>query len=107
MSGVCDTAHGHNDTTHGTMAIVASDVSQYTTYMSKTEKPVDFCRTLQATVDTINTHGGCAGHHPQMVAEYGRRLCKERGMYPETCDPTELKEVMDNAESMSCEEYLL
>ena len=88
------------------MAIVASDVSLYTTYMSKTENPVDFCRTFQATVDTINTHGGCARHHPQMVAEYGRRLCKERGMDPETCDPTELKEVMDDAEYMSCEEYL-
>ena len=57
-------------------------------------------------MDTINTHGGCAGHHPQLVAEYGQRLCKERGLDPETCNPTELKEVMDDAERMSCEEYL-
>ena len=86
-----DAAHAHNDTTQGTMAIVASDVSLYTTYMRKTKNPVNFCRTFQATVDTINTHGRCAGHHPQLVAEYGQRLCKDRGLDPETCDPTELK----------------
>ena len=56
-------------------------------------------------MDTINNHGGCAGHHPQLVAEYGKRLCKERGLEPETCNTTELKEVMDDAERMSCEEY--
>ena len=27
-------------------------------------------------------------------------------MEPETCNPTELKEVLDDAERMSCEEYL-
>ena len=58
-------------------------------------------------MDTINTHGGCAGHHYQLVAEYGQRLFKESGMDPETCNTTELKEVMDDAELMSCEEYLL
>ena len=56
---------------------------------------------------TINTHGGCAGHHPQLVAEYGQRLCKDPGLDPETCNPTELKEVMDDEERMSCKEYLL
>ena len=88
------------------MAIVASNESLYTAYMSKTEEPVNFCRMFQANVDTINTHGGCAVHHPQLVADYGQRLCKERGLEPETCDPIELKEVMDDAERMSCEEYL-
>ena len=88
------------------MEIVASDLSLYTTYMSKTEKPVDFFRKFQATMDTISIHGGCAGHHTQMVAECGQRLCKERGLDLETCDPIELKEVMDNVERMSCEEYL-
>ena len=92
-----DAEHAHDDTTQGTTAIVASNVSLYTTYMRKTEKPFDFCCKFQATVDTINTHGGCAGHHPQMVAEYGQRMCKERGMDPETCDPIELREVMDDA----------
>ena len=75
---ISDAAHAHDKTTQGTMAIVASDVSLYTMYMSKTEKPVNFCCTLQATVDIINTHGGCAGHHPQLVAENGQRLCKGR-----------------------------
>ena len=55
-----DVAHAHDDTTQGTMAIVASDVSLYTTYTSKTENPVGFCRTFQETADTINTYGGCA-----------------------------------------------
>ena len=57
-------------------------------------------------METINNHGGCAGHHPQLVTEYGQRLCKERGLDQETCNPTELKEVMDDADRMSCEEYL-
>ena len=102
-----DASHAHDDTTQGTMAIVSSNVSMYITHMSKTEKPLDFCCTFQATVDTINNHGGCAGHHPHLVAEYGQRLCKERGQDPETCNPMELKEVMDDAECMSCKEYLL
>ena len=106
MRMIRDAAHAHDDTTQGTMAILASDVSLYTTYMRKTEKPVNFCRTFQETVDTINTYGGCAGHHLQLVADYGQRLCKERGLDPETCNPTELKEVMDDAERMSCGEYL-
>ena len=39
-----------------------------------------------------------------LVAEYGQRLFNEHGMDPETCNHTELKEVMDDAEHMSCEE---
>ena len=96
-------AHAHDNTTQGTMAIVASDVSLYTTYMSKTVKPVGFCHTFQATVYTINTHGGCTGHHPQLLAEYGQCLCNECRLDPETCNSTEVKEVMDDAERMSCE----
>eukprot|EP00957_Ditylum_brightwellii_P185543 14126094-Ditylum_brightwellii.AAC.1 len=34
-----DVAHAHDDTTQGTMAIVASDMSLYTTFMSKAETP--------------------------------------------------------------------
>ena len=101
-----DAAHAHDNTTQGTMEIVEIDVSLYTTYMRKTENPVNFCRTFHANVETINTHGGCTGHHPHLVAEYGQRLCKERVMDPETCNPIELKQVMDDAERMSCEEYL-
>ena len=88
---ICDAAHAHDDTIQVTIAIVTSNVSLYMMYMSKTEKPVDFCCTFQVTVDTINTHGGCAGHHTQMVSEYGQRLCKERGLDPETCNTTNLK----------------
>ena len=39
---ILDAAHAHDDTTQGTMAIVASDVSLYMAYMIKTEKHVDF-----------------------------------------------------------------
>ena len=60
-----DVAHTHDDTTQGTMAIVASDMTLYTTYMNKDETPAAFCRTFQANVDTINTHGGSAGRHPK------------------------------------------
>ena len=64
MRMICDASHAQDDTAQGTMAIVASKVVLYTTYLSKTENPVDLCCTFQATVDTINTHGGCAGHNP-------------------------------------------
>ena len=59
-----DIAHAHDNTTQGKMAIVASDMALYTTYMSKSEMPFAFSRTFQANIDTINTHGGCAGRHP-------------------------------------------
>ena len=71
---ICDSAHAHDNTTQGTMAIVASDVSLYTAYMRKTENPVDFCLAFQETLYTINTHGGCAGHLPQQVGDFGQRL---------------------------------
>ena len=82
---ICDVAHAHNDTTQGTMAIVASGMTLYTTYMSKSETPASFCRTFQANVDTINTHGGSDGRHPQLFNNYVARLMSERGLDDE-CD---------------------
>eukprot|EP00957_Ditylum_brightwellii_P183126 13947987-Ditylum_brightwellii.AAC.1 len=51
-----DVAHAHNDTTQGTMAIVVSNMTLYTTFMNKAEMPVAFCCTFQANVDTISAH---------------------------------------------------
>ena len=65
------------------MVIVASDMALYTTYityMSRSETPVAFSRTFQTNIDTINTHGGCAGRHPELVKEYVDRLLAERGL---------------------------
>ena len=62
------------------MAIVASDMALYTKYMSKSETPVAISRTFQANMDTINTHGGCASRHPELVKEYVNRLMAERGL---------------------------
>ena len=42
-----DVTCAHDDTTQGTMAIVASDMTLYTTYMSKSETPASFCRAFQ------------------------------------------------------------
>eukprot|EP00957_Ditylum_brightwellii_P119948 9154155-Ditylum_brightwellii.AAC.1 len=53
---ICDVAHAHDDTAQGTMAIAASNMTLYTTFMSKAETPVAFCCTFQANVDTINAH---------------------------------------------------
>ena len=61
-----DVAHAHDDTTQGTLSIVASGMTLYTSYMSKSETPASFCCTFQANVDTINTHGGSAGRHPKL-----------------------------------------
>ena len=80
-----DVAHAHDDTTQGTLAIVASDMTLYTTYMSKSETPASFCCTFQANVDTINTHGGSAGCHPQLFNDNVARLMSERGLDDE-CD---------------------
>eukprot|EP00957_Ditylum_brightwellii_P179657 13685599-Ditylum_brightwellii.AAC.1 len=75
-----DVAHAHNDTTQGTMAIVTSNMMLYTTFMSKAETPVAFCCTFQVNVDTINAHGGCAGHHPKLLDEHVERLMSKRGL---------------------------
>eukprot|EP00957_Ditylum_brightwellii_P174213 13263256-Ditylum_brightwellii.AAC.1 len=42
------------------MAIVASNTTLYTTFMSKAEMLVAFSCTFQANVDMMNAHGGCA-----------------------------------------------
>ena len=94
---ICDVAHAHDDTTQGTMAIVASDTTLYTTFMSKAETPVAFCRTFQANVDTINTHGGCAGCHPKLLDEHVARLMSERGLEDDS-DTYDLKKVIADAE---------
>eukprot|EP00957_Ditylum_brightwellii_P057019 4321032-Ditylum_brightwellii.AAC.1 len=65
-----DVAPAHNDTTQGTMAIVASNMMLYTTFMSKAETPVAFSCTFQVNVNTINAHGGCAGCHPKLLNEH-------------------------------------
>ena len=88
---ICDVAHAHDDTTQGTMVIVASDMTLYTTYMSKSETPASFCCTFQANVDTINTHGGSAGRHPKLFDEHVARLMSERGLDPDSDDTDQLK----------------
>ena len=92
-----DVAHAHDDTTQGTMAIVASDMTLYTSYMSKSETPASFCCTFQANVDTINTHGGSAGRHPKLFDEHVARLMSERGLDTDS-DGTSLKKVLIDAE---------
>eukprot|EP00957_Ditylum_brightwellii_P131982 10063342-Ditylum_brightwellii.AAC.1 len=53
---IYDVAHAHDNTTQVTMAIVASNMTLYTMFMSKAETPVAFSCTFQANVDTINAH---------------------------------------------------
>ena len=103
---ICDVAHAHNDTTQGTMAIVSSDMTLYTTYMSKSETPAAFCRTFQANVDTINTHGGLAGRHLKLINEHVARLMSERGLDPDSDDTDGLQKVIIDAERGSCDEYV-
>ena len=88
------------------VSIVASDMTLYTTYMSKSETPASFCRTFHANVDTINTHGGPAGRHPQLFDERVARLMSERGLVSDSDNPDELKKVIIDAERGSCDEYL-
>eukprot|EP00957_Ditylum_brightwellii_P091062 6932813-Ditylum_brightwellii.AAC.1 len=73
-----DVAHAHNDMTQGTMAIAASYMTLYMTFMSKGETPVAFSCTFQANMDTIKAHGGCAGCHPKLLDEHVERLMSER-----------------------------
>ena len=106
MRMICDLAHSHDDTSKGRMAIVTSDMALYTIYMSKSETPVSFNHTFQVNVDTINTHGGCAGRHPELVTQNLERLMFERNLAPD-CDAKELKEVKADAVRVACDEYLL
>ena len=72
-----DVAHAHDDTTQGTIAIVASNVALYTTFMSSSDDTDDFYRTFLAMVETINVHGGSARYHPQLYDDHFNALCKE------------------------------
>eukprot|EP00957_Ditylum_brightwellii_P152838 11633468-Ditylum_brightwellii.AAC.1 len=90
------------------MAIVASDMTLYTTFMSKAEMPVAFCCTFQANVDTINTHGGCAGRHPKLLNEHVERLMSECGLDndSDTDDLKKgLKQALDNQYLMEKDAY--
>ena len=100
-----DVAHAHDNAKQGTMAIVTSDMTLYTTFMSKTETPVVFCCTFQANVDIIKTHGGCAGCHPKLLDKNVTRLMSERGLEDDS-DTDDLKKVIADAERTSCDEYL-
>ena len=100
-----DLAHAYDDTNQGTMAIVASDMALYTTYMSKLETPVTFSCTFQANVDTINTHGGCAGRHPKLVTDHIESLMFQRNIALDG-NAKELKKVKADVERLACDEYL-
>eukprot|EP00957_Ditylum_brightwellii_P055802 4228277-Ditylum_brightwellii.AAC.1 len=101
----CDVAHAHNDMTFGTMAIVASNMTLYMTFMSKAETLVAFSCTFQANVDTINAHGGCAGCHPKLINEHVECLVSECGL-DNNSNTDNLKKVISDAERGACEEYL-
>eukprot|EP00957_Ditylum_brightwellii_P152438 11604230-Ditylum_brightwellii.AAC.1 len=78
----------------------------YRTFMSKAKTPVAFSRTFQANVDTINTHGGCAGRHPKLLNEHIEHLMSERGL-DDNSNTDNLKKVISDAERGVCEEYLV
>ena len=88
------------------MAIVASDMTLCTTYMSKSGIPAAFCRTFQANVNTINTHGGSTGHHSKLFDEHVERLMSERGLDSDNDDTDGLQKVLLDAERGSCNKYL-
>ena len=56
-------------------------------------------------MDTINTHGGSTGCHPQLFDKYVTRLMSERGL-DKNGDVDELKKVIGDAERQSCDKYL-
>eukprot|EP00957_Ditylum_brightwellii_P205425 15343835-Ditylum_brightwellii.AAC.1 len=92
---ICDVAHAHDDTTQGTMVIVASNMALYMTFMSKAETPVAFCRTFQANMDTNNAHGGCAGCHPKLLNNHVERLMSERSL-DNNSNTDDLKRMVDS-----------
>ena len=56
-----DVAHQRDDTTQGTMALVTSNLSLYTTFMTSENDTKEFYGMFNAMVDTINFHGGSSG----------------------------------------------
>ena len=54
---------------------------------------------------TINTHGGCAGRHPELVTQHIACIMSERNLVIGD-DAKDLQKVKADAERASCEEYL-
>ena len=63
---VRDVTHKHDETRQGTMALVESDLQLYTTFM-KDKDPESFLELFKAQINTINSHGGRAGYHPELL----------------------------------------
>eukprot|EP00957_Ditylum_brightwellii_P094291 7179328-Ditylum_brightwellii.AAC.1 len=103
---ICDVAHAHDNTAQGTMAIGASDMALYTTFMSKAETRVAFSCTFQASVDTIKAHDGCAGCHPKLQDEHVEHLMSEHSLDNNSNTDNTKKAILD-VERGTCEEYLV
>ena len=67
---ICYVAHQHDDTTQGTMALVTSDLSLYTTFMTSEYDTEELYGTFNAMTDTINVHDSSAGYHSQLYADH-------------------------------------
>ena len=78
-----DIAHNHDETNHGPMAIIESDVELYLRFQAPNESCGDYIAVFKARVDTINAHEGLAGKHPGHLNETFGWIMEEQGLTKE------------------------
>ena len=72
------------------MAIADSDMELYLGHQRKTDSIDEQNRLFKLKVDTITTHGGTPGHHPEQVKQILERKMKNDNIIPseyENMDP--------------------
>ena len=60
-------AHDVKQRKQSIMLTVENDLELYLNYQESTQSTNEFYKVFNATIDTINTHSGQAGYHPQLT----------------------------------------
>ena len=102
---IYDVYHQHDNTTHGTMALVTNDLALYTMFTTIEDHREEFNGTFNAMADKINFHGRSAEYHPQLYADHIAILCVERMLDPTTIFKGELEKVQKDAKKSACEKF--
>ena len=90
-----------------TTALVTSDLSLHTKFMTIEDDIEEFYGTFNDMSDIINVHSGSSRYHPQLYANHLSILCVERILDPTTISKDELEKVQNDAKNSAREEYFL
>ena len=102
-----DVTHQHDETRHGSMALVQSDIDLYTCAMTETEDLMDWVQVFMALVATIDAHQGNPGFHGGLRELHFKNTMKADGISdPKVLDPAKKSKYVKKATKSSREEYL-